>query len=102
VRKPGLPASLKILGATFRVEVCDLEDPATEVLFGTCDVDKRVIRINKNVSAADARKTLFHESLHAALGIAGLDHSLPGPLEESVVVCLENAMWPLLRMKWEL
>lgn len=88
-----LPSQISVLGQVFTVKVANLKG-----ISGDCSVHDRVIRIHQNQDIESAKATLWHESLHAALGVAGLaellDHQMSahgGTLEEAIVVCLENS-----------
>ena len=39
---------------------------------------------------------LFHEAIHAALDVSGLRNLLSAKMEEAVVCCVENLLWPLV------
>ena len=80
--------TIEILGNTFKVIYIDL---SKEDLCGDCDVNKRLIRISTAISAEEQVSTLFHECIHAALGLAGINNLFSEEIEEAVVCCIENA-----------
>lgn len=47
--------------------------------------------MNASHSVETQQSTLFHEAIHAALGVAGLNAVLEDKVEEAVVRCIENA-----------
>ena len=90
-----LPEYVRVLGKKIKVVRTDMKDGH----FGEYQQHKYRIEIDKKSCYEEARQTLFHECLHAALHISGLGVLLnPGgeddnaqDLEEAVVICLENA-----------
>ncbi len=82
---------VEILGNRFKVIYCDL---SKEDLCGDCDTNKRIIRISTHITPDEQVSTLFHECLHAALGIAGINNLLTEEVEEAIVCCIENAFNP--------
>jgi len=70
--------------------------------YGECDEVKREISIDLEAhtrDGVDPMSTLFHELLHMAFGLAGLDNILDKSydgLEECIVKCLENSVFPVL------
>ena len=89
-----LPKSIIIAGHSFSVEEMLLEDK-----HGECDVAGRKIRINSESSLEMKWHTLFHEVLHAVLGIAGLSEILEEKVEEAVVLSLDHLLWPLVEFR---
>lgn len=95
MRRKNLPKSVTVMGQKFKLfwnhEFEDSEQ------WGETDVLNRTIRIGSKCDTAEKRaSTLFHELSHAAIGVAGLEHTLGEKLEEAVVSGLENALFPLL------
>lgn len=60
-------------------------------LHGDFNIDKNHIRIHQNQTIDEARATLFHEALHAALAISGQNEMLKEDQEEALVRLLEHA-----------
>lgn len=89
--KTALPASISILGKTFKVTVTSLRG-----LHGDCDIDKKIIRVNQNSSIEDARETLFHESLHAAFAVSGLKEIITDEQEEAIVRMIEHSIYHIV------
>lgn len=85
--------SVSILGHKFRVDI-DATLDAGE--YGDTCSRTKVIRLNPRLSEEVKLETLWHEVLHASLGISGLSHVLTADLEEAVVSCIENATWELI------
>jgi len=79
---------IKILGVKFTIKYMDL---SKEDLCGDCDVVRREIRISTHMSPDIQVSTLFHECVHAALGVSGVANQLSEELEENIVVCIEHA-----------
>lgn len=57
------------------------------------------IRLNPRQSKAALESTVFHELIHAALSIGGVNEILSERQEEAVAHCLENLLAPLYRRK---
>ena len=81
-----LPAAVTVLGKTFKVTVTNLKG-----LYGDCDVGAGVIRIHQGLDVDVAKKTLFHEAIHAALGVSGHNEMLKEDQEEAIVRMFEHA-----------
>ena len=80
LKQSDLPRSVKILGQVFTVElVKDLGEDGEH--FGETQGDDRKILINKEQSLISAHRTLYHECIHAALHITGLNQLLSDKLE---------------------
>ena len=80
--------TINILGVEFKIIYMNLE---SEGLFGDCNVGTRTIRIGSNHPPETQHSTLWHECIHAAIGVAGLNNLLTTELEEALVICLEHA-----------
>ena len=87
-----IPKHIEILGHRFKVVVCELPSSDTHYLHGDCDTSRRYIRINASDSPGVQIRTLFHEKLHAILGISGVSNLLSEEVEEAIVVALENGL----------
>lgn len=100
-RTSGLPKSVMILGQRFKVKV---EDLMTEhSLYGSTVAREQIIKVDKALSSEQQRQTLFHECVHAALGVSGVTEVLSSKdidIEEAVVTAIENGLWPLVRNSW--
>jgi Zn-dependent peptidase ImmA (M78 family) len=93
-RVPKLPKSLLISGHKFIVECSELEE-----MYGDCDVQQRKIRINSSKSSEKQWETLFHEVIHAILGISGHSELLKEDGEEALTRLLEHQLWPLVEFR---
>ena len=86
-----IPTKIKIFGRTIKVVRAELKEHE----FGEYEQHKYLIKISKKSDYEEARQTLFHEAIHAALHISGLSEMIPQEekqdLEEAIVICLENA-----------
>lgn len=92
-----LPSSIQVLGKTFEVQICNLKG-----IYGDCNVMDRKIRIHQAQTVESAQHTLWHESIHAALGISGLTELLDdrnSNLEEAIVRCIEHAFSDIVDLK---
>lgn len=76
---------LKIGCDTYTVETVDKLG-----IWGQCFTSKRLIKIDKHISAKDRTITIFHESVHAMISAYGLH--VPEEIEEMVVRIIENAI----------
>lgn len=91
-----LPKTVIVGGTEFSVElVKTLEHDE----LGTCDVIARKIKICSNQSLKEREKTLFHETVHAALRLGGIAEILKEDAEEAVCWNLESLLWPILEFK---
>ena len=95
--------SVDVLGEKFVVRACKLP----KNLQGDCDIGKREIRIKESLSPKLQYQTLWHEMIHAALGISGVAEMLATAegdcrMEEAVVVALEHALFPYCLFRGEL
>ena len=60
-------------------------------LYGDCDTDKKIIRINDRKE--DFASTLVHEVIHAALAESGIHHMLVADgMEEALVRAIEHGL----------
>lgn len=89
-KNPKLPKEVEILGRKIRVVWADLEG---EDLHGKFQHD--TIKIASDPTN-NVMSTLFHECIHASLDVAGHTANLSEGLEEAIVVCIENALYPLI------
>ena len=80
-----LPKEISILGKPFKITVTNLKGS-----HGDCNEDTYEIRIHQNLEIEQARMTLFHESIHAALAISGHKQMLKEDQEEALVRMLEQ------------
>ena len=83
-----LPKKIKVLGIEFEIKLCTLKDE-----FGDCTIDTRLIRVDKHQGLDQALITVWHEAIHAALAVSGLNELLAPTdgLEEAIVRCLEHS-----------
>jgi Zn-dependent peptidase ImmA (M78 family) len=81
-----LPNKITVLGRAFEVVITNLKG-----LHGDCNLDKNVIRIHQNCTPEQARVTLFHEAVHAALAVSGHNEMLKENQEEALVRMMEHA-----------
>jgi hypothetical protein len=79
----------KIQVRTFRHLILDGHD-----LLGRFQSDKMQISLLKR---EDWRSTLFHEMIHAALFLSGAGEGLTYTKEESIVQCLEYALFQFVK-----
>ncbi len=82
-----------------------LKDDDGESVFGLFDSshDRISICLTKNKTVSEKRATAFHEALHAAFAMSGQSEVLVAlcrdadqarAIEESLVIAIENMMWP--------
>lgn len=83
-----LPSTITVLGMKFEIQYSDL---TSEKLNGDSNIDDKIIRINSTLSEQAQKDTLFHECVHMAIGVAGLDNLITGKVEEAIVRCIEHA-----------
>ncbi len=91
-----LPESVLVSGVRFSIA---WEHTFDDCVFGDTDVHDRKVRMGDRCKIpAERASTLFHELMHCALGVAGFGEMLEEKLEEAIVTCLENALYPHLEM----
>ena len=90
-----IPTTITIMGIKFKVDVLDL---TKEYLCGDSCLAKKLIRINSQQTLEEQKSTLYHECLHMALHISGVSSLLTDDLEEAIVICIENAIFPLIKL----
>lgn len=88
--------SIQIGGENFKIVYKEMED------FGFLNFDKREITIKKGMCPEETRRTIFHESIHATLAMAGMDHLIDDPCkEEAIVRSLDNIFYPTAKKIFE-
>lgn len=76
-----------VFGRHIPITIDSMEDA-----MGEFDRDLRQITLDPHPKYhKHLKSTLFHECLHAALAISGVHAQLSDELEESIVLCIENA-----------
>lgn len=90
-----VPREVRVLGKRFRV-VVDKSMGDSEVGDSCCTTYR--IRLNPKY-AEQYESTLLHEIIHCALGVSGVSQRLTEKLEESIVVCLENALSEMVSLQ---
>lgn len=87
-----LPRRIAVFGKIFEVQITNLKG-----LHGDCNEDTQVIRLHQALDLQAAKRTLFHEAIHAALAVSGHKYMLledekdDGKHEEALVRMLEQA-----------
>ena len=81
-----LPRQITVMGRVFDVQISNLKGAD-----GDCLIAESRIRIHQAQSLESAKATLWHEVIHAALGISGLNELLTDSLEEAIVRCFEHS-----------
>lgn len=76
----------------------DLVDDEGDQVEGLCLPETNTIKINSNYPANRQRSTYLHERIHASLAVSGLSELLDGKLEEAIVVCIENGIFPIVEV----
>lgn len=79
-----LPEKISVLGRVFDIKVTNLKG-----LYGDCTPQKGIIRLSQSQTLEEAKATLFHEAVHAALFVSGMNELL-GEKEEALVRCFEH------------
>ncbi len=87
-----IPETITIAGRDIKIVWKDFEET-----YGQYVHDKREIHLARRIQDSEAMvwQTLYHELVHAALGMAGLDHVLGDDNEEAVVRCIEHLLFPV-------
>lgn len=96
-----LPIKAKILGKEFKIKYQKITKWDRVEVMGLTFRDLKTIKISLNLhdNAEELYATLFHELLHAALSVPKLDSEIDEELEERIIICLENAIAPLIDFK---
>lgn len=68
-------------------------------VFGECDSGDKVIRLNPSQPDSEVESTIFHELVHAALAIGGVNQLFTSEQEEAIAHCLENLLFPIYKRK---
>jgi hypothetical protein len=68
-----------------------LVDEDKQALYGETHGRDYQISINTKQSRESQEATLFHEAVHAALSVSGLDHLVTEQIEEALVTMMESA-----------
>ena len=89
-----LPKTIKLSGRSFTVKVGNLSDAEEE--YGRSHAFHQEIILSSKLEGQQINQVLWHEVLHMALGIAGLDSALGEENEEAVVCALEYSLWPVV------
>lgn len=95
IEKKDLPEKINILGMTFDIELDASLDPLS---YGETESKSYIIKINP-LHYKERKLTLLHECIHAALGVSGLSEIIEEKVEEAIVVCIENALYPYFSVK---
>ena len=85
------PDSVKVMGHVVPIEY---KDVGTKNL-GYYEDRKITLNINKN--AHWNKRVLFHETIHAIFHFSGVSNFLSDKLEEAIVECLENNLYPIIK-----
>lgn len=91
---PPLPLkSIKVAGHTVKLKA----DPKLDD-YGQCSGDGMVISVGTHAFDApkDFKETVRHELAHSALSLSGISYALPDGMEEAIVRCLDNILYPAL------
>lgn len=89
-----LPSHLMVGGKKIQVKVKKLEgahacyEPGTYSIF-----------VDPGTRASDVEMYLFHELVHAALHISGVEHVIQPEVEESIAWSLQHMLFPLYQRK---
>lgn len=86
------PKSINILGHKISVVIVDHLDDEDQALVGAFNADTKTIFLEKGCE----KSVLFHEVIHAALYLSGNSQGLSNNREESIVLALEHAIFPLI------
>ena len=84
------PKSITMAGVRVRLTFRNLSD---DDCYGFYSHKRKLIVIDKALSAKDRHDTLRHEMIHAALGISGLSFC-ESYEEEAIVRCMDEIFFP--------
>ena len=85
-----IPKSITVAGNSVTILVEELTD---DDCYGYYSHRRRVIGVQKGLSAKVTRETIRHELVHCALAFCGLS-SLVNYEEESIVRCMDEIFFP--------
>ena len=90
--RPRPPRVIHVCGHKIKVKVVEkLVDGSTDLL-GAYNGETKTIYLLKH---PDWCSCLFHELIHAVIGITGVGEGLTLSKEESICIALENSLGPL-------
>jgi hypothetical protein len=88
MRADSLPKSVEVLGLTYAVEICDLEDAD-----GDCMPDRQRIRVREGMSDEKTTQVYVHELVHAVLaGLQCMDEYEDERLVQGLAIGLHRAL----------
>jgi hypothetical protein len=87
-----MPSTVELFGQTFAVQVCELP----ENLAGDSDPSRRLIRINKDMTAETQAETFYHEVAHVIMDLTGYNGMLDDKLEEALAQAIGLGILNLL------
>ena len=89
-----LPESLVVGGHEIKVKVGKLKKAHAEY-----DTGNYTITVDPDTNPAHVEMYLFHELVHAALHISGIEHVIDIKTEEAIAWSLQHHLFPLYQRK---
>ncbi len=94
MKQQGLPKHITILGHKIKIKQEPMNADHGEFQHSR---SQPIIKIDSGHETDGMRgRILFHECMHAALGLSGLAETLDHKQEEAIVFCLEHSLWHLI------
>jgi hypothetical protein len=93
-KKSILPATIEICGHVIEVVGKPLVND-----MGEFDIDEMRIYIDTGRTPEQQLETLYHECIHAVLGLGGVAYALDEKTEEAIVRCIQYGLWPLIKFR---
>lgn len=91
-RRKRFPKSVTVLGHRINIKVVEHLDDDGQELLGAFNAETKTIFLAKGCD----KSVLFHEVIHAAIYLSGNSEGLSASKEESLVLALEHALFPLV------
>ncbi len=84
---------VRVGGVDFKVLVAPIDADLDSL--GHTKIHEKTITIDASLVGQDKDRVLFHEMIHAALGVSGWDAYLKEDKDEGIVTALEMLLFPI-------
>ena len=88
------PRVINVMGHKIKVRVVKYLIDENHELLGAWNPETKTIFLLKG---CDWRSVLFHELIHCVISLSGVGEDLSMSKEESIVLALENNLFPVIR-----
>lgn len=101
-REHGFSTTIDVGGVPHKIEFKDVVSADDTDCYGVTDVRDWEITISAKLERHRQAYILFHEIIHAGLGVTGHSENMKEGEEEALVVALTNMLWPLVDFRPEI